>query len=524
MNRIKTILYCLVALLGPGAVRAQTGLYLVGNADMAVHPGDTVSIFCNVLNNGRFGSLNGGVVQFYGDTWQNGAGALLPDEAYYGLDTSLGMGGVFRFLQTSVSQSLAGGYSVAGGSGPSFPNLGAGTTSGLYLVSDVKVRHTLHLEDGHLFLSYNNLVVGNGSPGTIDGYSDQRFVVTGALPTGGSLYREALTGAAGLVVFPIGTDPDSYSPLALQSHTALPITFRARVFDSVYSDATSGASNPQTVVLKTWNTSQTGVNIADVSVWLQHDIHDEGTLFPAYRDSSYISLFGGNTGWDSTGPKGVLNPGTLTTGAPLPEAYLNVRDFTGVLLSDAYLSVADLPPSLAQLQFEAYRETIRLVKTFWYTQYEHDVLHYELQRRRLEEDSFYTVAVVPTQTPDGNSITLQRYSQDDDNYYGNITYYRLKVVGRDGLAHYSVVRIVPSSVAINVAPNPSYGTFTVGIFGMNHVVGMDMYDMAGHRLGVYTINGSATISVPQLAAGTYVLVFYDGSGRLSTQRIVILRP
>lgn len=514
-------------LLRPGAASAQIGFYLAGNA--AVHPGDTVSIFGDVGNNGLFGSLNGAVVQFYGSVWRNEAGALLPDEAYYGLDTSLGMGGVFRFLrsarpqQPGGTQQVAGSYNIAGAVGPSFPNLSAGNTAGVYLVSDLKVRHTLNLEDGQLFLNGNNLVVGNGSPGTINGYSDQRFVVTGPFASGGALYREALTQASGLVVFPIGTDPGSYAPLALQRHTTAPMTFHARVFDSVYSNATSGESNPETVVQKTWNTGQGGPDPAEVSVWLQHDVHDEGSLFPLYRDSSYISLFGGSAGWDTTGPKGVLNPGTLTTGAPLPNAYLNVRDFAGVLPADAYLSVADESPSLVRLQFEAYRENIRLVRTFWYTEYEHDVLRYELQRRRLDEDSFYTVAYVPTQTPDGNSITLRRYDQNDDDYYGNVTYYRLRIVGRDGRIYYSVVRAVPSSVAINIAPNPSFGTFTVGVFGIDHVVQMDMYDMAGHRVGVYSINGSATISVPQLAAGTYVLVFYDGHGRLSTQRLILLR-
>jgi hypothetical protein len=513
--------------LAAGQVSAQNSVYLAGNADLAVHPGDTVSIFGNVVNNGRFGSLNGSVVQFFGNTWQNGVSALLPDESFYGLDTTLGMGGVFRFLPGITSQNIAGGYSVTDATGPSFPSLSVSNGKGVFLLrpggGDLKVRHTLYMENGFLFLNGSNLVVGNGAPGTISGYSNQRFVVTGAMPAGGSLYRESLTSAGGLVVFPIGTDADSYSPVALQNHAALPQTFRARVFDSVYSDATSGETNPESVVLKTWNIGQGNPSPADVSVWLQHDVQDEGALFPLYRDSSYISLFEGGAGWDSTGPKGVLNPGTLTTGAPLPNSYLNVRDFSGVLLSDAYLSVADMSPSTAQLQFQAHRETIRLVRTSWHTQFEHDILRYELQRRRLDEDSFYTVAFVPTQTPGGNSALPEWYYQDDDNYYGDITYYRLRIVGRDGGIHYSVVRLVPPMVAIVCAPNPNFGTFTVNVFGAGHPVSMDLYDMVGHRLGVYTINGNATISVPQLPAATYVLVFYDGRGRLSTQRIIILR-
>jgi hypothetical protein len=502
------------------AARVSAQIYLPPGADLAVHPGDTVAIFGNVLNSGRWGSLRGGVVNFYGSEWQNGAGSTLPDEAYYGLDTTQGAGGIFRFLQTHA-QYLTGAYSQTTG-GPSFPGLAIGNPGGLILEpgSDVRIRRELNFENGYMFLNGDNLFMGSKS--AINGYSDQQFVVTGLDPAGGSLYRESLTQNDNLVVFPVGSYPGSYSPLALQTHTAYPITFRGRVFDSVYDNATSGSTNPETVVLKTWNVGQQGLNIADVSVWLQHDARDEGRFFPLHRDSSYVSLYTG-TGWDTTGPKGILNPGTLTTGPQLPGTYENLRDFTSALLANAYLSVADQPNSNAPLEFQAYRATIRLVRTFWYTRYERDVAHYELQRRRADEDSFYTVAVVPTQTPDGNSTTPLRYDQDDDDYYGDVTYYRVKVVGRDGAIHYSVIRLVPPAVAIVCSPNPAPGFFNVHIFGINRVVHMIMFDRAGQRIGAYDINSTAAISVPWLPAGMYILTFYDQNRLISTQKIILLR-
>ncbi|TDX01720.1 T9SS type A sorting domain-containing protein [Dinghuibacter silviterrae] len=510
---------CVLALLRTSTAAAQ--VYLPPGADLTVHPGDTVAIFGNVLNSGRWGTLNGAAINFYGTEWQNGAGGQMPDEAYYGLDTTQGAGGIFRFIQSSP-QYVTGAYNEATGQGPGFPGISIANTEGLILEpgSDVKIRHSLNFETGYVFLNGNNLNMSHGS--TITGYSDRQFVVTGLEPNGGSLYRESLTQNDNLVVFPVGAYPGSYSPLALQSHTAYPMTFHARVFDSVYSNATSGTTNPETVVLKTWNVGQPGLNIGDVSVWLQHDIGDEGRFFPLHRDSSYISLFTGND-WDTTGPKGVLNPGTLTTGAQLPSTFANLRDFTSVLLANAYLSVAEQTPADAQLEFQAYRQTIRLVRTFWITQYERSVAHYELQRRRADEDSFYTVAVVPTQTANGTSTTPVRYDQEDDDYYGDVTYYRVKIVGQDGHTGYSVVRLVPPFVAIVCSPDPAVGFFTVNTFGFNRVLRMELYDRAGQRVGQYEVNGTATISVPWLPAGMYVLAFYDQNRLVSTQKIILLR-
>lgn len=486
MKRLLTILSLITS--------ANAQVYLGGNADIAVHPGDTVSIFGNVTNLGRFGSLSGSVVQFYGGAWQNGPGSQMPDEAFYGMDTANGQGGFFRFLTTN-NQTISGG---------SFPNLGAANALGVYLVADAQVRHTLDLENGLLYCNGYNLTLGNGSPGEIDGYNANNYIVT---DTAGGFTRQSMSAKDGMVVFPIGTG--SYTPLALQSHTATPITYAAKVKDGPTAD---------TAVNKTWNITTNTLNIGDVTVWLQHNLQDEGALLTGYRDSSYISLDG-----DTLGPRGALNPGTLTTGTPDAATWLNARDFTGAVLANANLRVVTNTTAIATLDFEAFRSSIRLVQTFWTTQVEHDVQRYELQRRRLEEDSFYTVAVVPPHTADGNSDTPQRYQQNDDDYYGKVTYYRLKIFGKDGQYAYSQVRAVPPAVAIQVSPNPTFGTFTVSVFGQNNPVAMVMYDMAGHRINVYTINGSATIDAGRYAAGTYVLVFYNGSDWLGTQRIILLR-
>ncbi|HTJ10778.1 MAG TPA: T9SS type A sorting domain-containing protein [Dinghuibacter sp.] len=474
---------------------AHAQVYLANNADMAVHPGDTVSIFGDVTNLGRFGSLNGSVVQFYGTTWQNAPGGILPGEAFYGLDTTNGQGGYFRFLHGIGTQTLQGG---------SFPSLGAGNDLGVYLGGDARIRDTLRLENGLLYLNGYNLTLGNGAPGRIDGYDNQRYIAT---DSAGTFSRQAITQSDGMVVFPIGTA--HYAPLAVQSHTPIAVTYHATVYDGPATDTSVG---------KTWRLGAGALNVSDVTVWLQHDIADEGPLFPEARDSSFISLDG-----DTLGPRGALNPGTLTTGPPDINAWLNARDFTGAVLANAYLRVVDRPPSMATLDFEAFRRTIHQVHTFWSTVIEHDVQRYELQRRRLEEDSFYTVAVVPPHFPGGSSDTPQRYDQEDDNFYGKITYYRLKIYGNDGRIAYSQTRVVPAATAIQVSPNPSYGTFTVAVFGQNQPIGMAMYDMRGRQVGVYAINGSATINATALAAGTYVLVFYDGHTRLDTQRIILLR-
>jgi hypothetical protein len=499
--------------LGSKVCLAQTGVYIPAGADIAVHRKDTVAIFSNVKNEGRFGSLNGAVINFYGSKWENGNEATLPDENDYNNFPLQNAGGTFRFLQRKGVQYIFGGYNASTKAGASFPNLNAGNKDGIYLedLSDLKVRYTLHFEIGHIILNGWNLVIGNRYPGSITGYSDSRFIVTGHQPGGGFLYREHVSPTDSMVVFPLGTNTGSYSPMALRNNSGAAADIHARVFDSVYQHAVSGSTNAMDYVLKTWNIGQEAGVRNDVTVWVQHMQEDEGITFAANRDSSFVTRYINGSGWDTLKPSGLADPGMLTSGAPLGNAYMNTRTFHDGLEQSTYLSALaySAPFSDVSLFFEAHRQTIRWVNTRWQTTKELNLLRYELQRRRETEDSFYTIARIAPYRLSGTTNTPQTYRYQDDNLYDNWTYYRLKIFGKDGKIHYSNVRKVPWLIQITVSPNPNNGNFRITVFGIRHKLRMVMHDMLGRQHDSRIIDGDTYVSKTDLPAGMYILTFYD---------------
>ncbi len=514
---------------------AQNGLYIPPQANIAVLGKDTLGIFCNVRNDGRFGSVKGTVINFYGSKWENGNDALLPDENDYNNTTLRNTGGIFRFLQQKGTnmgaQYIYGGYSAGANAGASFPNLGIANKNGLQLedLSDLKVRHTLHFEEGHVLLNGWNLVVGERYPGNITGYSEKSFVVTGTEPGGGFLYREQIGTSDSMVVFPLGASTDSYSPMALTNNSGAPHGMHARVFDSVYQQAITGAAYTEDYVLKTWNIGGDAVMGHDMTVWLQYNRQQEGSAFSLGRDSSFVARYMAATGWDTLPAQEGITAGRLTSGAPLPNAYMNKRLFSGGLDANNFLSVT-VPgkhgiSSDVELFFEAYRQSRRWVNTRWHTTKERNLLRYELQRRRENEDSFYTVSRIAPRSFNGSSQG-NSYTYSDDNLYDNWTYYRLKVVGKDGKIFYSPVKPVPWLIEITVGPNPNNGNFRVTTYGIKHQLMMVMRDMAGRPHGNWTITGDTNITNSGLPAGMYLLTFYDKENNnavVNTIKIEILQ-
>ncbi len=501
------------------------------------HRADTVSIFGNMDNQGRFGSATGSAVLFYGSLWSNTDAALLPEDRFYDPTLPPG-GGVFRFmqpLQGDGRQTIFGGYNSATGIGASFPNLYINNPSGVQLadLSDLRIRYNLHFESGHLYLNGWDLAVGGEATGrsSITGYTNRRFIITGPSPYGGFLYLYNISSSTGEVTFPIGTDENSYSPLALQYSGRRADNFRARVFGNVYASAQTGNTLEGNLVLKTWQILQNGTPNGDsISVSLQHNPADQNTGFTENIDSSFISRYNAISGWDTIRPHGFSQPGTLTTGSPLQQAYMHSRKLpasNSVFLSLQALKKPVTPGFDVSLIFDATRMDIRQVQTNWLTLRERNVQHFELERRLEHENDFHTIAIVPTQTPTGNSNVNRPYRYMDDNYYGNYSYYRLKTISRNGGSTYSPIRAVPGMYKITVSPNPSRGQFTVSLTGVRNLLRMEMYDMKGNLVGKTQINATnMPVHVPNLAVGMYILVFYDKDNNnviVDRQKIEIIK-
>lgn len=499
---------------------AQEPVYIPTNGQVFSHPADSVGIFGNMTNDGNLGSAPGSVINFYGKNWENASTALLPGVT--GLSGS--PGGLFRFMGTQ-SQDLSAGFNFNNKTGPSFPNLSVENNAGVWLqdLNDLHIRGSLNFNKGFLYLNGWNTLVNQ----SITGYSDKGFVVTGSAIGGGSLYRKPPESDTPMV-FPVGTDPGSYSPFAMQSATPFSGIVGATVFDNVYLNATSGNIIDSDYVMKTWQISS-GQGIPQTTVLLQHNEADEGARFSPYRDSSYVSLYQTDNGdWDMDPlPHQVFSPGTLTTGKQYNDTYMNNRHFPAGLphqasgqpgldsvnwltVSTAVFSNTTCPVADFRL-WVAQRYNYKWVQLFWRTLRELNVMKYEVQRREDTSENFHTIATVPAKNVNGFSDHLLYYYYADSAIYDGTVYYRLKMTSASGCVVYTNIQKIIWGVYAQVWPNPSPGPTNIHVYGITHDLIMQVANNLGQILGTYTIppNTDYTIDLSKLPDAIYYLYFRD---------------
>lgn len=484
-----------------------------------------VGVFGNITNEGSLGSSPNSNLYFYGKVWTNGFGASLKDESTSGL---LGTGGIFSFAGKSGQQTISGGFNVAAKIGASFPNVDVNNPDGVifYTLNDLKIRNTLSLSNGLIYLNGQNLMVGEANTGTISGYSDKRFIVTGTGSAGGFLYRSKLSSSAGQVMFPIGSTPSNYSPAAVQYEGAAE-DFHARVFDSVYQYASSGTSIYDTVVYKTWNIGEELGGTGKTAITLQHMDSDEGNEYSLSRNESYISLFQDSQWEHRYSVNDNMSTGTLSTATMASSATMHSRGFAGIGLNAYFAKKTNYTNSYSPatiIDFNAYRVSISLVDLVWITSRETNMYVFEVERRLDNEETFTKVGTVATKAPNGNSTTKLSYYYQDTNDYDGWSYYRIKAVSKTGKYVYSDVREVGPLVAVTVYPNPNWGDFKVKVRGIKKTLIMQLYDVWGQVMRRQEITGAGDVEVHNLPAGTYFLVMKekDTQKEVYTCKVIVI--
>jgi len=526
----------LLCLLCSNLLHAQSlAVYVPDRAQLFVFPNDTVSIFSSMINHGSLGSTSGAVVNFLGAQWINSQQASLPDES---ADGQSGQGGLFRFLPPAGGgrQTIYGGYSLTTGQGPAFPNLSIANPRGVQLgdLGDLHVRHVLNFETGRLYLNGWNLLLGNHDAGLITGFDNQRYVVTDTAVFGGLLYRDRLSPADSSVVFPIGTDDQSYSPAALMLSSGTG-RIGMRVFNHVYAHAIRDSINDLDYVKKTWYVQSSSPGV-QYNVLLQHQEEDEGPRFSAWRDSSYVSLYDPVQGkWDidHTSVGRVFEGQIDYANVRLAGHHMNLRqhlqmpDSAG---SAHYLSVStliysgDVCPSVHYNDLLAVRTSPDYVELFWHSYGERNMAYYVIQRQIDGQPGFVDIDTVQSQAPGGFSTQMLYYHLSDYNPTDQWSYYRVKMVGLTGCIRYTDVMRVPWAAQITITPNPNNGQFTVRLRNVKHPVHMLLVTVWGQTLRQWTVTQDQDIQVQQLSDAIYFVEFYDARDNryMGQQKVVVI--
>lgn len=261
--------------------QAVNQVYIFPAATVYAHPNSDLNIFSDISHSGSLVSYDTALINFYARIWQNNNGSRLPDESTRGID---GIGGMFRFSDLLQNPQLIVNINPQPFNG--FPNIRLDNLFNVTAdVGNLHVNNNLDFRNGHLILNNVDVNVGKSGTGTISGYSQTNFVVTGAGMTGGSLVRN-VSGIPSFIDFPVGTAIGSYTPLSI-SYTGNPQTIKFRVTDNVYNKL-----NFPEYVNKTWIMTTVSPDAsAKVGISIQHNSAEEGIEYFRNRTEAYITRY-----------------------------------------------------------------------------------------------------------------------------------------------------------------------------------------------------------------------------------------
>jgi gliding motility-associated-like protein len=314
---IKLVLCLFFLIPTSGHSQALNKINIFPTANIYAHPNSNLNIFSDISHSGTFASYETSLINFYSSIWQNNAGSRLPDESARGID---GIGGVFRFsdlLQLPQRINSLNSQQFNG-----FPNLRLDNSLNITAdIGNLHVNNNLDFANGNLILNNVDVTVGRQGTGTITGFSQRNFIVTGSAMVGGGLVRNT-AGVPISLDFPIGTNLGSYTPLTIK-YSGLPQSIKFRVADNLYNKL-----NFPEYVNKTWIMKTTVVDAsATADLTLQHNSLEEGIEYFRNRDQAYVTRYDSNiTGlWDVLPLVPTITPGSITQRAEVFNAYMNTR-------------------------------------------------------------------------------------------------------------------------------------------------------------------------------------------------------
>ena len=165
----------------------------------------------------------------------------------------------------------------------------------------------------------------------------------------------------------------------------------------------------------------------------------------------------------------------------------------------------------------------------WSTENEQNFDHFEVER---SSNSFDYSSVGTKATNGSNGRSDYEFNDDLSSESGNIFYYRLKIVDRDGKYAYSkVVLIKKDSRSINgitISPNPiTNGTVTVRMTSsVRGAAELQVTDLSGRILikqtqKIYEGNNAITMNVQKLQPGIYTMQMKDGDATVTAKFSIV---
>ncbi len=518
-----------------GSTFTNSGTFLAGDGDLGVASAFTnvaggnfqaaagdLTVGSDLLNQGSFTVNNANTLRI-GRSFANiGGGTFAAGASTMQLGADFSNAGSTFVGGTSTVRFLAtANHTVTGD--PAFYNLqksGSGTLT-LAGTTDVTVNNLFTLSNGLVVTGATNTVrLTNTATQPIIGTSATAYV-------SGRLAMSLPNAAAASREFPVGRG-NRFRPVTIQPQatSASPV-----VLVEIFNGAPSGSTDATLSNLSANRYYRiqllTGtIGLPTVQLSFNTDVVDEAVYVPG---NLRVARSTGNAGpWSNAGGAGVYSPAAprgYTISAPTA---INSNSFFALASTNA----VDNPLSgLAPLPVELTEFTARVVgsavQTAWITASEKNSAYFEVQRSAngLRFESLTQV------TAQGTTGSRHSYGHRDAQPLPGQSYYRLRLVDRDGRATYSPVVAVRFGGAggpavVTLYPNPSTGS-SFRLAAQQVPAGpatVRVFDLQGRLISRHAVDFTQPDLAVELgrplAAGTYVVMVQTTVGSF-TQRLVV---
>ncbi|MES2776993.1 MAG: pectinesterase family protein [Bacteroidota bacterium] len=487
LNGTNKILNYSPATLGSGVPNTSwqvNGIYTLG---------DTLPVTTALYNATVNGTLHTGVnaITGAGDIIVSPS-ATLSTGAAAGINGALTNSGA-KTLSTTANYLFNG--SMAQATGALLPatvnSLTINNSNGVSLSgSTAVVAGALTLSPGKLLLGSNNI-----STNSVVGASSANYVVT----DGTGSFKLNNVGA-GVNTFPVGYSASNYNPITI-NNAGTADNFSVNVknsFDVPFPD-------PTRVVNTQWNITEDVPGGSNASVGLSWIIADQASNF---------SIANGTDVMHNESMVWVPTAGVLTGAGTLASPYFaTAPGFTSFSPFAVANSIA-LPLSL--LSFNAGYDA-GAVKASWLTTNEVNTKNFIVERG-INGNDFISLGAVDAKNVAGNNY----YHFVDVNPLPGISYYRLKMVDKDGAFKYSKVAVVNSKFIgkLGIYPNPVISEITVAHPVARAGATLRVMTIDGRKITAVTVSTGAvqsSIDATKLSAGNYLLVYENNGERMVTR-------
>jgi len=143
------------------------------------------------------------------------------------------------------------------------------------------------------------------------------------------------------------------------------------------------------------------------------------------------------------------------------------------------------------------------VSATWQTEQEMGSSRFEIERA-YDNASFQKIGSVLAA---GSSNSLKTYTfSDNSNTSKNVSFYRIKMIDKDGLFVYTETKTVKGSSAKSdfiIFPNPSYGNAKITISDLSEPTEVQLLDVTGRLVKSVILYNTSTTEINNLKAGSY---------------------